>query len=785
MKIIERMLKPFIDVPANILEVTNQKIIEVDAFYPMNEATNLVIGKVLTCEDHPNSDHLHVTTVDLGDHVEQIVCGAPNVGKDQYVIVAKVGAVLPGNFQIKASKIRGIESNGMICSLKELGIDDKNAPEAFKTGIYYFDTPQTIGSSGLQALHQEGFVMELGLTPNRGDLLSHYGFALDLGSMLDLKVKKPSFHVTTTNQKNPFKVEIKSNSCGRYYARHFESVTIKESPWWLKSVLIASDIQPINNVVDISNFVLIEYGTPLHMFDADKIGSNHILVRDAHDGETVMTLDDQKRTLIASDLVITNGKEPIALAGVMGLANTMIDDHTKSVLLEAAYFEPATIQKTVKRLGLRSESSLRFERGIDDERVMMGLERATELLIELADAKVSEGISTSIHHQIETPEVEIEKDYINRALGTDIKEETLLTYFNRLNYQVKNDARHIILKAPSYRQDLVIKADFVEEIARIYGLDLIPTTPIKNPNLGKLSFKQKRMRSLRHQLADLGLNEVISYSLIEGKDVHKYHQLGEKVQILSPLSEDKNTLRQSLVHGLLEAISYNQSRQTEQIAIFEMGHVFAQGIEQTHLGIALSGAWQEQTWKKEKLMPDFYVLKGIIERLFESIGLVFDYEKSSEIEAYHPYKQALIRFQGKPIGRIAELHPKALKALDISHTVVVEINLTDILLTPYDVDYQPLTKYPNISRDLAIVVNEDVLASDLLSMIKQTVKKNLVSIKVFDVYQGSHIEKGKKSIAFSLVFNDSLKTLGAEDVDQMMKKITNRLSFSYQAEIRK
>ncbi|PKK93335.1 MAG: phenylalanine--tRNA ligase subunit beta [Tenericutes bacterium HGW-Tenericutes-6] len=785
MKIIENILKDFIDIPKNILEITNQKIIEVDAFYPMNEATNLIIGKVLTCDEHPNSDHLHVTTVDLGDRVEQIVCGAPNVGKDQYVIVAQVGSVLPGNFQIKASKIRGVESNGMICSLKELGIDDKNAPEAFKTGIYFFDQPQKIGSSGLKALHQEGFVMELGLTPNRADLLSHYGFALDLGSMLDVPVKKPSFNVTTTSHKNPFSVDIKSNSCARYYARYFEEVTIKESPWWLKSALIASDIQPINNVVDISNYVLIEYGTPLHMFDADKIGSKHILVRDANPGEEVITLDDQKRKLIASDLVITNGKEPIALAGVMGLASTMIDEHTKNVVLEAAYFEPKTIQNTVKRLGLRSESSLRFERGIDDERVIMGLERATELLIELADAKVSEGISTAIHHQKDTPEVEIEKDYINRALGTEIKEDQLLGYFKRLNYQVKNDVRHFILKAPSYRQDLEVKADFVEEIARIYGLDLIPTTPIKNSNPGKLSFKQKRLRSLRHDLAAMGLNEVITYSLLDRKDVHRYHKLGEKIEILSPLSDDKNTLRQSLIHGLLESISYNQSRQTESLALFEIGHVFAAGIEKTHLAIALSGLWQENTWKKEKISPDFYLLKGLDERLFDTIGIAFEYQKSSEISAFHPHKQADILLDGVKIGVIAELHPNELKQHGIEPSVVAEIDLTPILSKPYEVSYQPISKYPNISRDLAVVVSEEVTAQELLSMIKQTVKKNLVSLKVFDVYQGTHIEKGKKSIAFSLVFNDQEKTLGAEDVDQMMKKITNRLSFSYQAEIRK
>ena len=784
MKIIQSMLKKWVNVPENIFEITNQKIIEVESFKPLNPSTNLVIGKVLTCVDHPNSDHLHVTTVDLGNRVDQIVCGATNVAAGQYVVVAQVGTVLPGDFQIKSSKIRGVDSNGMICSLKELGLDDKIIPEAFKDGIYYFDSPKKIGTPGLEALSLEGWVMELKLTPNRGDLLSILGFAYDLATMTNQKVVLPSYKIKEEGSKNPLSIEIKSEGCGRYYARHFESLVIKESPWWLKSALLASDIKPINNVVDISNYVLIEYGTPLHTFDAKKVSSDYILVRDAKNGEKVISLDGIERELESSDVVITNGKEPIAIAGVMGLANTMIDEHTTSVILEAAYFEPKRIQKTSKRLNLRSDSSLRFERGIDDERVYLGMERATELLIELADAKVSKGVAKAIHHEVKNPSIQVSKSYFNESLGVVIDEKELISYFEDYNYTYKIEKNDYIITAPSYRTDILINADLVEEIARIYGLDRIPMKSIDAPLQGKLTYKQKRLRAIRHHLANLGLNEVITYSLLEPTKVHRYNHMGEPVTLLMPLSEDKKTLRQSLVHGLLEAVSYNQSRQQSSVAIFEMGNCFAKDIETYHLGIAMSGAWHKNPWNKEVFKPDYFTVKGIIDSVFNPLGIYFDYVPTSKTDAFHPYKQSNIIYNKHVLGQIAEIHPTEAKALGIDTTIICEINLKSLLEEESKIDYKPISRFPNISRDLAVVVDEKITAHDLISMIRQTVKKNLVSIDLFDVYQGSHIESGKKSIAFNLVFNDTDKTLATEDVDLLMKKITGRLSFSFQAVVR-
>lgn len=785
MIITQNMLKKWVNIPDDILEVTNQKIIEVESFEPLNTATNLIIGKVLTCVPHPNSDHLNLTTVDLGDRVEQIVCGAPNVRKDQYVVVAQVGTVLPGNFEIKKSKIRGEESSGMICSLQELGIDEELIPDDFKEGIYHFAEPKEIGSPALEALSLEGWKMTLGLTPNRSDLLSILGFAYDLASLTHQKVVIPEIKIKEEKTENPVKVEIKTEGCLRYYARHMSEVTIKESPWWLKSALLAHDIKPINNVVDISNYVLLEYGTPLHMFDAKKVKSNHIVVRDANEDEEVISLDGLKRILKKDDVVITDGEKPIAIGGVMGLENTMIDENSTSVILEAAYFDSKRIQKTSKRLNLKSDSSLRFERGIDDRRVLLGLERATELLIELADAKVSQGISEVVTTERKIPTIEVPKTFFSDRLGVEIEEEALLDYFDRYQYQVVTKENHFLITPPSYRIDLEIPADILEEIARMHGLNQIPMTKHLNQTHGYLTQKQMRLRNLRHELAHLGLHEVITYSLTDEENYHKYQSIGEKVEILMPLSSDKKVLRQSLLNGLLQTVSYNQNRQTDDVHLFEIGHVFAKGVEYSTLAIAMSGKWHQSKWQKQSIDVDFYVLKGVLDQVMKALDIDLTYETTKEHAFLHPYRQAHIKYGDDVIGLIGEIHPSEQKALDINLTYVLELKLDKLLKHKAVFTFETISKYPNIERDLAIVVDEDIEAKALIAMIKQTLRQNLVELSVFDVYQGSHIETGKKSIAFNLVFNDSSKTLETQDVDKLMKKIVSRLAYEYKAEVRK
>lgn len=784
MIITKNLLKKFVNIPKDIYNITYNDIMEVETFEPINTATKLVVGHVLTCEDHPNSDHLKLTTVDLGDRIEKIVCGAPNVAKGQYVIVAQVGSVLPGDFKIKASSIRGEASHGMICSLQELGFDETDVPKAYRQGIYAFDHPVKIGTPALEALSLDGWQMKLDLTPNRADLLSVLGFAYDVAAMTNQYVKTPTYNVKESHTKNPVNVTIESEGCGRYYARYIEHIKVKESPWWLKSELLARGMHPINNVVDISNYILLVYGTPLHMFDASKIKTNDILVRDAKAGEEVISLDDKKRVLKKEDVVITNGKDPIAIAGVMGLANTMVDDKTTSVILEAAYFEPKRIQKTSKRLDLKSDSSLRFERGIDDERVMLGLEKATELLIELAEATVREGIAEAIHHKVEVPIIHLDTAYVYKLLGETLDTSVLEDYFKRYRFIYKATENGYDITPPSDRNDLLIPADLLEEIARIHGLNNIPSVQENTLTNGCLTPKQVRQRRLRHLLADMGLQEAVTYSLVPKDNVKRYQDLGEILNVLQPMSEDKKSLRQSLLNGLLEATAYNKARQAENIHLFEIGHVFAKGVERESLGITLSGDWQHSLWQQSALKVDFFVLKGLLERIFAYLQMEVTFETSDDITFLHPYRQARIVYNKHIIGLMGALHPKEAKRLDVDDVYLAEIDVSQIPFSPQPLVYTPITRFPSVSRDLALVVDESLEVGELMAIIAQTVRKNLVSLDLFDVYQGEHIETGKKSLAFRFVFNDETQTLERETVDKLIKKVVSRLSHMYDATVR-
>lgn len=783
MKIIANILKNFLNVPENILEITNNHIIEVENHSNLINATNLVVGHVLTCEKHPNSDHLSVTTVDLGDRVEKIVCGASNVAKDQYVVVAQVGSILPGDFLIKPTKIRGEESNGMICSLEELGIEEKHIPEEYKNGIFYFKDKKEIGSKALEALKLEGFVLELKLTPNRGDLLSHLGFAYDLAAMTNQKVEIPKFELNETDLENDIKLNIESDNCTIYHARKFSNIEIKESPLWLKQILVESNIKPINNVVDISNYVMLEYGTPLHMFDFDKFESNEIIVRNAKKGEKVITLDNEEKILSTKDVVIADNKKAIAIGGVVGLSNSKIDEQTKTIVLEAARFSPDQIKYTSKNLDIKTESSLRFERGVAPSRVLLGLNRATELLEQLANAKTHKGVKSFTRPRLET-KIKINKGEIEKILGINIQEEELLKFFELYRYNVTNNKDHFILVTPDDRPDLLILQDIVEEIARIYGLNNIENKELYSNKLGALTKKQRRIRNIRHSLAEKGFNEVITYSLLKTEKVYDFNKIGEQISVLNPLSEDKKTLRQSLINGLLDVASYNNNRQNKDLFLFEIGNLFAKDYEEIYLSVLMSGEWHKNTYKKNDIKLDFYVLKGILEDVFSPYNIKFDLKQTTEIKNFHPYRQAFIYFKDQNIGRIGEILPKITKELDLNKTYVFEINLEKLLEYNKPFKFEAPSRYPNIIRDIAILVDENLEASSIIKLIEQTAKNNLIDIEIFDVYQGENIEKDQKSVALSLTFADKNKTLLAEEVDKIMKKIINRLEFELSAKLR-
>lgn len=777
MKIYENILRQFIDAPANILELTNGHITEVESYGRLLEIDNLVIGHVLSKGQHPDADKLSLTTVDVGTEILDIVCGASNVDKGQYVIIAKNGAILPGNFVIKPSKIRGIESNGMICSLTELGIDEKLIPAKHKDGIFNFDEPKEIGSNALIHLGLEGFLMELDLTPNRSDLLSHYGFAEDLAAVLDVGITLPITHVKEIDEANPLSVVIESRNTNSYYARYLDNISIKESPMWLKNALVAMDCQPVNNVVDITNYILYSYGIPMHAFDANSFGTKSIVVRDNDKKQVLKTLDDQEIEVTKNEILITNGTDAMALGGIMGLANSMVTDKTTAIILEVASFDQKTTEETSKSVGLRSDSSLRFERGIDESLMIQAMNHAAILLQQLAGANVYDGIVGQVLKTKDNPSIVIDPKLIANKLGTKLSKKVIVDILERLNYEIKDD-KELSVTAPSYRNDIKIAADIVEEIVRIYGVNNIPNKELVANLQGSLSSKQLRIRRLRHLLASSGFNEVVTYSLLKESDVQTFNTTGDIVSVLKPLTQDRKSLRQSLINGLLESVKYNMDRNQEDVFLYEIGNVYSKGLERTQLAVIATGNINKSLWKGESTKVDFYYLKGILDNIFAHMNQTYELVESNK-PAFHPYQQATILVGGKEVGIIGKIHPR----LNGNNVITLELNLDAINLHSKFV-YDPISKYPNIERDIAVVLSNNIKAIELVNLIKQTARKDLIDIEIFDVYKGSHVEKGYQSIAVRMVFNRKDKTLKSEDIDKIIKKVTKRIEIEFDGKIR-
>lgn len=790
MKVSKNWLKEYLNLDALTDEELFQKIsthiCEIESYKKMVEATNLTIGQVLTCEEHPNSDHLHVCSVEIRpNEITQIVCGAPNVAAGQKVIVANVGAVLPGDFKIKPSKIRGVESNGMLCSLQELGIEEKYIDEAFKSGIQILGEDAEVGGCPLAYLGFDDTIIDLDLTSNRSDLLSIEGVAFDLGAALDQPIATILPQLEEEEEQNPITLEITSKDCYQYHARFLRNIQIVESPQWLKAKLIACGIRPINNVVDITNYVLLEMGQPLHAFDADQLG-HHIIVRNAEAGEKLITLDTIERTLQPTDLVIANEQGPVCLAGVMGGLSSEVEATTVNVVLEAAQFDPICIRRTSSRLGLKSESSIRFERKVDAQRVERALDYATQLLTELAGAKVLKGVTSSINKIFEPKTVAITTAKINSVLGTNYTDEVVSSIFDRLAYSYDQQGPIYQISIPSRRMDLEASCqDIIEDVARMNGYDSIPTTLEASGSLGGLTYKQKRVRAIRKFFSSIGFNETVTYSLTAKKNLNLY-TLEEKpeIGILMPMTEEKAVMRQSLLNGVLEAIAYNKARKVENISFFEIGSTYSTEAETLKLAVATTGLYTSHLWRGQKQVSDFYVLKGILDTFFEKMNVKAVYKPSQELSTFHPGRTAAIYIEGVKVGIIGELHPRFSKEIGVPGTVALEIDLTSFIETKSSFDYKLLNKFPFVTRDLAIVVQKDIPSEDILDLIRQTARKNLVALELFDVYTGENVGKDEKSLAIKLTLEDTSKTLESADVDKIIKSVLDRLDFTFKAHLR-
>ncbi|HDH4223816.1 TPA: phenylalanine--tRNA ligase subunit beta [Staphylococcus aureus] len=773
------------DSVSNLAERITRTGIEVDDLIDYTkDIKNLVVGFVKSKEKHPDADKLNVCQVDIGeDEPLQIVCGAPNVDAGQYVIVAKVGGRLPGGIKIKRAKLRGERSEGMICSLQEIGISSNYVPKTFESGIYVFSEAQVPGTDALQALYLDDQVMEFDLTPNRADALSMIGTAYEVAALYNTKMTKPE---TTSNElelsaNDELTVTIENENKVPYYsARVVHDVTIEPSPIWMQARLIKAGIRPINNVVDISNYVLLEYGQPLHMFDQDAIGSQQIVVRQANEGEKMTTLDGTERELLTSDIVITNGQTPIALAGVMGGDFSEVKEQTSNIVIEGAIFDPVSIRHTSRRLNLRSESSSRFEKGIATEFVDEAVDRACYLLQTYANGKVlKDRVSSGELGAFITP-IDITADKINRTIGFDLSQNDIVTIFNQLGFDTEINDDVITVLVPSRRKDITIKEDLIEEVARIYGYDDIPSTlPVFDKvTSGQLTDRQYKTRMVKEVLEGAGLDQAITYSLVSKEDATAFSmQQRQTIDLLMPMSEAHASLRQSLLPHLIEAASYNVARKNKDVKLFEIGNVFfANGEGELpdqveYLSGILTGDYVVNQWQGKKETVDFYLAKGVVDRVSEKLNLEFSYRRA-DIDGLHPGRTAEILLENKVVGFIGELHPTLAADNDLKRTYVFELNFDALMAVSVGyINYQPIPRFPGMSRDIALEVDQNIPAADLLSTIHAHGGNILKDTLVFDVYQGEHLEKGKKSIAIRLNYLDTEETLTDERVSKVQAEI--------------
>ncbi len=744
---------------------------------------NLVIGQVVECSPHPDSDHLNVCKVNIGKEVIQIVCGAPNVRKDLKVIVALVGAVLPGDFKIKKSKIRGVESNGMICALFELGLEEETE-ENYNKGIHELDDDAPVGEDPIKYLELDDTLYELDIHKHRNnDCYYHIGFAYEIAAILNKKVTLPKLDYKESKDKIKFNLEVKTDKCSYYVARSAKNVVIKESPDFIKQRLTAAGMRPINNVVDISNYVMLEFGQPLHFFDRDKLGDT-IVVRDAKDKEKIVTLDGDEHTLTKDDIVITDGEKAVCIAGVMGGENTEVDLNTKNILIESAIFNPVNIRNTSKRCDLPSEASIRYGKGLNYEYTEMASKRACHLLEKYADATIEEGY-VLVENEDHTEKVlEFVPDEVNKLLGMEISEEDMKHELERLDFPYKLNNGKFIVTVPRRRLDIdPYVNDIAEEIGRLYGYNnLVSTLPKVLDSGADYAKDVKYNRTISKRLRNQGLNEVITYTLVspEMAELFDYRKL-KKVVLPNPMSIDKSVVRTSLIPSLLNTYNYNKARKVEDVFIYEISKIYDKDYnEDSMISGLLKGNYVSNSWNNS-VKVDFYIVKGIVEDLLNYLGFKNRYSfEISTCSDLHPGVSADIILDKEKIGIIGKVHPKLVK----DDIYVFELSMNSLMKKVKNIKYKEAPKYPEIEKDMAFILDKDISAGEVINTIRKAGGRLLSDIDIFDIYTGENIDNNKKSIAFKLTFVDLNKTLTDEEVMEVFNRIIDKVEEVHKAKVR-
>ena len=766
--------------PKELAEKVTESDINVEKVIT-NHIDNLVIGEVVECTNHPDSDHLHICKVDIGSEVLQIVCGAPNVRVGLKAIVALPGAILPGDFEIKKSKIRGVESNGMLCALYELGLEEKN-DETYSKGIYEGASNLKVGEDALKALDLESTVLELDIHKHRNnDCYYHIGFAYALGSILNRKVTLPdiSFKEINDNVVNHFDLEVATSKCSYYLAKMVKDIEIKESPEFIKKRLISAGMRPINNVVDISNYVMLEFGQPLHFFDYDLLGSK-VLVRDAVNNEEITTLDNKERVLTNNDIVITDGTTPKCIAGVMGGVDTEVTENTKTILIESAIFDAVSIRNTAARLNLRSEASIRYGKGLNYEYTEMAIKRACHLLEKYANATILAGIVKYDNVDKTKKVVTFKAKEVNNLLGIEIDETDMEKEMDRLGFTYTLKDEVFTVTIPNRRLDIEPNVnDIAEEIVRLYGYhNLTSTLPVVPIKKGEYKGDIKYRKFISKRLRMLGLTETKTYTLVSPSmaELFDYEQK-EKVVLPNPMSVDKSVVRTTIIPSLINVYNYNKARKVEDIFLYEISKTYDKNYqEESKIAGLLKGNIVKSSWNGN-IKCDFYVVKGIVEDILNSLGFTNRYTfVPTKLPNLHPGVSASILLDGEMLGIIGRIHPNTLK----DEVYVFELSLNKLMRKVKPIKFKEPAKYPSIQKDVAFLIDRNISASEIEKMIKKSSSRLLKGISVFDVYLGANIASDKKSIAFKLTYLDETKTLTDEEVMndfyQMIEKVTKEFN---------
>ena len=791
-------LKQYIDLDGieinemeNALTMIGQEVEKIEVLGENLE--NVVTAQIIEKEMHPDSDHLTICKVDNGKEILQIVCGAPNHKAGDKVVLAQVGAKLAPDFVIKKGKIRGVESNGMLCSEEELNIGKDSS------GIMILPEDTPVGVPMKEYLGINDTVFELEITPNRPDCLSHIGIARELGAYYNKEVKYPSFAINSESSEKTadnISVEIEnSNLAKRYVARIIKNVTVKESPKWLKERVESIGIRSINNIVDASNFIMMELNQPNHTFDLDKIEGGKIVVRAGHENEKLVTLDEQERELNSDDIVISDGVKAVALGGVMGGQNSEITENTKNILLEVANFNSQNVRKTSRRLTLFSESSYRFERRVDEENAINVINRLANIIQEVAGGEILEGVVDNYPVPYKKKIATLNFERLNRFVGKNIPRETVIGILTRLEIEVVDNGETLTLTAPTYRDDLENEQDYFEEVIRMYGFDnienILPKLDISEKpviDTTKLSTQVKLIA------ANAGLKEVINYSFVpkDAMEKIKYTSVEREnlIDLLRPITEDFVTLRPTLLYSLLKNAKENMNRNVTSIRFFEVSRTFVKAEElakeEVKLGIILAGENNKTLWNPKPVPYDFYDLKGIVEEIFTQLKFNNYMIKRSEQSQYHPGRSVDVFVGRELIGSFGEIHPDVLENFDLGKTSVLVGEFNIDLIQKYigkKIKYQGIVKYPAVPRDFAFVMREDILVGDVLKTI-QKVDKKIEKVELFDIYQGAGVLPGMKSVAISVILRDKNKTLEEKEIVDISNKIVAKVEKDYGAVLR-